>query len=754
MIDQLALSFSDGARLDSTERTNLLGGKGASLARMTELDLPVPPGFTLTTTACDQFLRRGWSLELDAALGGGLGDLMAATGRGLGSPERTLLVSVRSGAPVSMPGMMDTVLNVGMTADVARGLAGTLGHRFAWDTFRRFVRSYAAVVLRAPEAFLHDAASRHFGSDDGRALSDGDLADATIAFVADLAANELVVPADPMEQLRESVRAVFQSWNGDRARTYRQMEGIADDLGTAATVQMMTFGNLGDNSGTGVAFSRDPSTGEAVLTGDFLARAQGEDVVDGTHRPLSIAALNEHWPEPALALQQAATILEHDLGDLVDIEFTIEDGVFWLLQVRKGKRSARAALRMAIEMADDPAFPLSRAEALERVADLLNDPPINLVAHADDSALTLLATGIAASPGRVSGALHTEIDATLAAAGRGESVILARRETSPSDVAGMAAATGIVTALGGLVSHAAVVARGWGIPAVVGVAGLEIEPTRICIDGHLIDVGTEVTIDGSSGEFLLGVSVGQETEVPEVAILNSWLAEQDHAVENVSDQTDVAAQSLYQETVAVDTVGRALALKGMGNAATIAGVLGVSEIEVEPVLAALVDEGAAQPMPNGTVLPAPSLRDDVGEWYRLAAARIGHLIEPEMGRFHEVNEAFKTVVGDWQMRFVGGTEIPNDHTDAAYDAEVVARLRTSIHVDVEPIIIRTAQAEPRLVRYWERLEAALRAIEAGQNDMMAHPLKDSYHTVWFELHEELIRLSGRNRADEAAAGRG
>ncbi len=751
---QLAVSFPTAVGLNPSERRALLGGKGAALAHMTGLDLPVPPGFTLTTVACHRFLQQGWSADLAEALAAGLADLESLTSRSVASPDRPLLVSVRSGAPVSMPGMMDTVLNAGMTVDVARALARATGQtRFAWDTFRRFVRSYSSVVLDAPETLLREIGVRHFGADDGRALGDQALAEAAMEFAEELRSRDIGIPGDPLQQIQESVQAVFRSWNSDRAETYRRVEGIDDTLGTAATVQMMSFGNLGDRSGTGVAFSRDPSTGERVLTGDFLIDAQGEDVVAGTHQTLAITALAERWPELGAELTRVATLLEEDLADLVDVEFTIEDGTLWLLQVRRGKRSDRAALRMAIDMADDPAFPLTRSEAVERVRRILDNPPTQAMPDTSTPDASLLATGVAASPGRAAGVLHTQIDATLAAEARGEAVILVRRETSPSDVAGMAAAKGIVTSLGGLVSHAAVVARSWGLPAVVGVSGLEIKPDGIRLNDRSIPVGTEITVDGSSGTVLLGIRHVDEVDVPETAIIRAWLSQSSDRADQPQNSS-VPSGHTFSEEATVHTVGRVLALKGMGTAATIAYVLGTAEADVQPVLDALINDGQAQVLGSGQIVPTASLRDDVGQWYEDAAGRLHQRIEPLMEPFHQTNVAFKELVGQWQLRTVDGREVANDHTDPGYDTQVVGRLRSAIHTDVKLIIAEAALAEPRLVRYLERLEAALAEVEQGQHDMMAHPLKDSYHTVWFELHEELIRLSGRNRADEAAAGRG
>ena len=417
--------FDDAPFGTAEERRRLLGGKGANLVLMSsELALPVPPGFVISTSACLEYLAGSWPQGLDDEMRAAMDRLGAHLGRRFGDPADPLLVSVRSGAPVSMPGMMDTILNLGLNDETVAGLARVAGSEFAEDCLRRFREGYAAVIG-----------------------------------VAD-------VPQDPWQQLRAAVEAVFRSWNSDRARAYRAREGISDDLGTAVTVQAMVFGNRGETSATGVLFTRNPSTGEDELFGDVLFNAQGEDVVAGTHAPSPIATLDSRLPSVAIELRRDAALLERHLTDVADIEFTIEDGRLWLLQVRTGKKSPRAALRMATEMAADETFPLSRADAVQRVLPLLADPP--RVFTRSSKTQPPIASGLPASPGVASGAVVLTSDQAVEAGDRGESVILVRDETSPEDVRGMAKAAGVLTARGGLASHAAVVARGWGIPAVAG----------------------------------------------------------------------------------------------------------------------------------------------------------------------------------------------------------------------------------------------------------------------------------------------
>ena len=747
----LGLTFAEAAELDISDRPGLLGGKGAALVRMTELGLPVPPGFVLTTAACREVLEAGWPAALDGALAAGVSWIEQQLDRRLGDPEAPLLVSVRSGAPLSMPGMMDTVLNVGMTETVAEALSARLGGGpFGWDTARRFIQSYATVVAGAPAGLVRRLSAECLGRDEGRSLPPEELAAATRQLRGELAAAGHAIPDDPATQMNQAVRAVFASWNSERAILYRQVEGIADDLGTAVTVQAMTFGNLGERSGTGVAFSRDPSTGEPILVGEFLPGAQGEDVVSGTRATRSLAEMRSVWPREADELAATAALLERDLAGVADIEFTVEDGVLWLLQVRPGKLSPRAALRAAIDMAEDPDFPLDRAGALARVEQILADPPTAPAPESPAPAAEVLAGGLAASPGRAVGVLCTGIDETLDRAGRGEPVVLIRRETSPADVAGMAEAAGLVTTLGGIVSHAAVVARSWGIPAVVGAASIEVRADGITVAGSHVASGETVTVDGDRGLLLRGAHPGSRIELDEVRVLRAWRAE---LRRSSSPRTGTETGQVAGPGPDPVEVRRVVGLKGMASADSLAEVLGCRLGQAEAAIAALVGDGAVQELPGGRVRLTPEALAGVDELFRSDAARLWSAIEPVMDDFHAVNGAFKELVTSWQMRLIDGIEVTNDHTDEAYDNALIVQLRDEVHSRVLSVIREVAAAEPRLSRYAERLTAALEALQEGDVQMMAHPLRDSYHTVWFELHEELIRLCGRTRASEASAGR-
>ncbi|HVC26067.1 MAG TPA: pyruvate, phosphate dikinase [Acidimicrobiales bacterium] len=497
----------------------LLGGKGANLAEMTSvLGLPVPPGFTISTEACREYLGRGWPEVLDEEIAEHLGNLERSFGRRLGDGEDPLLVSVRSGAQFSMPGMMDTVLDLGLNDRSVAGLASqTADERFAYDSYRRFVAMYARIVLGL-DAAPFDAA---FEDEKVAAGVESDAALPTDALRRVVATSKALVeratgaafPEEPAAQLRGAIAAVFSSWLGPRARAYREREHIAHDLGTAVTVQAMVFGNRDDDSGTGVAFTRDPATGERRPYGDFLVNAQGEDVVAGIRNTLPLAALAERFPDVHGQLVEIFERLEAHFRDMCDIEFTIEQGRLWMLQTRVGKRTGRAALRMAVDMVDEPVIALSHAEAVARV----RPEQIDGVLHPQFAGgeVVVATRGLGASPGAAVGRVVLSADAAVEAAARGESVVLVTNETSPEDVRGMLAATGILTRRGGLVSHAAVVARGWGKPAVVGAERVEISGDELRIAGQVVRAGDMISIDGSSGVVVVGAVELASAEPPE-----------------------------------------------------------------------------------------------------------------------------------------------------------------------------------------------------------------------------------------------
>ena len=520
---RLVYAFDHKHRRPPMEYKDLLGGKGANLAEMTSvLRLPVPPGFTISTDACRSYMDGGWPDGLNGEIATQVAKLEKTMGRKLGDPSDPLLVSVRSGAKFSMPGMMDTVLNLGLNDRSVKGLAAvTNNDRFAYDSYRRFISMYGRIVLDIDGAvFEHplEAAKEAAGL-----TNDADLPASTLKQLcaeykgAVKAATGRPFPQDPMKQLRGAVEAVFKSWNGARAKAYRVRERISHDLGTAVNVQAMVFGNRDDNSGTGVGFTRNAATGENKPYGDFLVNAQGEDVVAGIRNTEDLDALHHHFPAIHVELLAIFDRLERHYQDMCDTEFTIEQGKLWMLQTRVGKRTGAAALRMAVEMtkgsgAKKARWKISRGEALTRVS----AEHLDSVLHPQFSGSgNVIAKGLAASPGAAVGKVYFTADAAEEAVGRGEKVILVRSETSPEDVHGMMVAEGILTARGGLVSHAAVVARGWGTPAVVGADGVRITGTSFTAGGVTVNEGDSISLDGTTGEVVLGEMALALAEPPE-----------------------------------------------------------------------------------------------------------------------------------------------------------------------------------------------------------------------------------------------
>ncbi|MDQ1748621.1 MAG: pyruvate, orthophosphate dikinase [Frankiaceae bacterium] len=489
---------------------DLLGGKGANLAEMTNLGLPVPPGFVITTEACKVYLNEGSEPpELAAEVTQHLDALEQAMGKGLGQPDDPLLVSVRSGAKFSMPGMMDTVLNIGLNDESVQGLAKQAGNeRFAWDSYRRLIQMFGKTVLGVDgEHFddVFDDVKKHKGTTNDLDLDENDLRDIVDkykAVVREHAGREF--PTDPREQLDLAVRAVFDSWNGDRAKLYRRQERIPADLGTAVNVVAMVFGNLGMDSGTGVAFTRDPGSGDKGVYGDYLQNAQGEDVVAGIRNTVPLADL-ERIDKPAYdELMRIMSTLENHYKDLCDIEFTVERNKLWMLQTRIGKRTAAAAFTIAVQLVDEGL--IDTDEALHRV----NGAQLAqlMFPKFDESAdKKQIAKGVNASPGAAVGKVVFDSATAAEWAARGEDVILVRRETNPDDLPGMIAAKGILTSRGGKTSHAAVVARGMGKTCVSGADELEVDVRGKKVttkDGSTIGEGDVLSIDGTSGAVYLG----------------------------------------------------------------------------------------------------------------------------------------------------------------------------------------------------------------------------------------------------------
>ncbi len=506
---------------------DLLGGKGANLAEMTSvLKLPVPPGFTISADACREYIGSGWPAGLSDEIGKQVKKLEKTMGKGLGDPSDPLLVSVRSGAKFSMPGMMDTVLNLGLNDESVEGLAKqTSDERFAYDSYRRFIQMYGRIVQGIDgERFEHllETAKEWDGVTEDAAVSADTLRRLVLRF-QDVVRQETgkPFPQDPAEQLRGAVEAVFSSWNGPRAIAYRVRERISHDLGTAVNVQTMVFGNRDDNSGTGVGFTRDPATGENTPYGDFLVNAQGEDVVAGIRNTETLDDLAKKFPKIHKELLAIFDRLEKHYRDMCDTEFTIEQGKLWMLQTRVGKRTGAAALRMAVDMTKDRKIKLSRENAVQRVT----GDHLDQVLHPQFSGaeITVIAKGLGASPGAAVGRAYFTADDAADAADRGEQVVLVRSETSPEDVHGMMVAEGILTARGGLVSHAAVVARGWGKPAVVGAESIKISGKSFTVGGVTVNEGDVISLDGATGEVVLGaVQLSAAEPPPEFAVILKW----------------------------------------------------------------------------------------------------------------------------------------------------------------------------------------------------------------------------------------
>ncbi|HET9604131.1 MAG TPA: pyruvate, phosphate dikinase [Gemmatimonadales bacterium] len=514
----LVYFFGQGRADGTASMRDVLGGKGAGLAEMTQIGIPVPPGFTIAASVCLTYLEsHQFPPRLRAEVETALNRLEATTGKQFGGDTDPLLVSVRSGAAVSMPGMMETILNLGLNDQTVAALGRLSGNeQFAWDSYRRFVQMYGGVVFDMPKKGFDQLLDRR--KHESGVERDIDLpVDQMRALVSDFKAlvEQSVghpFPDSPLDQLWGAIAAVFESWNTRRAIDYRRLHDIPDTMGTAVNIVSMVYGNLGNDSGTGVAFSRDPSTGERKLYGEFLLNAQGEDVVAGIRTPVNIDDLKQSLPDASKQLDQVARLLERHFRDMQDMEFTVERGKLYMLQTRRGQRSGQAAVRIAVEMVGEGL--ISEDEAVTRV------PPndLNQLLHPtiDTSAkLDLLATGLPASPGAASGLVVFDADRAEARARDGEAVILVRRETSPEDFHGMVAAKAVLTARGGMTSHAAVVARGMGKPCVAGATALDVDEdgSRFAVDGRTVNEGDWITVDGATGRIYAGRTTLKQPEL-------------------------------------------------------------------------------------------------------------------------------------------------------------------------------------------------------------------------------------------------
>ena len=508
--DQFIYFFAAGETDGNAGMKTTLGGKGANLAEMTSLGIPVPPGFTISTEICQAYFdhRKALPADVKTQTLKALARVGALVGRAFGDAANPLLVSVRSGARASMPGMMDTILNLGLNDQTVEGLATQSGDpRFAWDSYRRFVTMYANVVMGMNVSLLEVALE---DVKDARGYrEDSELNAADLRALVTRYKRQIIettgraFPNDPHDQLWGAIGAVFDSWHSPRANTYRQLHGYPVSWGTAVNVQSMVFGNMGDTCATGVAFTRNPSTGERAFYGEYLINAQGEDVVAGLRTPRPIAELAREMPAAYADLVAVYEKLEMHYRDMQDIEFTIERGKLWMLQTRAGKRTARASLRIACEMIDETLISID--EALMRIS----PPSLDQLLHPTldpDAKRTLLAKGLPASPGGVTGRIAFSNEDAVRRAEAGEPVILVRIETSPEDIDGMIKARGVLTARGGMTSHAAVVARGMGKPCVAGCGEIEVDYARgeVRVKGFVLTANDQITIDGATGEVFLG----------------------------------------------------------------------------------------------------------------------------------------------------------------------------------------------------------------------------------------------------------
>jgi len=603
MMDQKVYPFSAGNR----SMSDLLGGKGANLAEMATLGIPVPDGFTITTRVCQEYLRTGGLTddllhEIDAAII----ELEKKIGKSFGDPKNPLLVSVRSGAKFSMPGMMETVLNVGMSPEVAATLEKITGDsRFAWDSYRRFIEMFGKTVCEIPSESFAKVAEPLIKAVGGKTIADLDgagLKAAGDAFIKVVEAHTgTAFPFDARTQLTRAIEAVFHSWNSERAQLYRRRERISADLGTAVNVQAMVFGNIGDTSGTGVCFTRDPGSGAPGAYGDYLPRAQGEDVVAGIRNAFPLTHLGVVNPEAFAELNRIMALLEDHYRDMCDIEFTVEQGKLWILQTRVGKRTAEAAFKIATQLVDEGSITMD--QALTRVN---GEQLVQLMFPQFDKATAPkeLTRGIAASPGAAVGSVVFDPRDAADQALAGKKVILVRRETNPDDLVGMVAAQGILTARGGKTSHAAVVARGMGRPAVCGTESIEVnvdEKYFTCGD-ITVHEGDLISIDGTTGAVFLG----------EVAVVPSVVTEYVQGIVDPGADTSTALiKSIHRIITHADNVrrmsvranadtpedaeiARRMGAQGIGLTRTEHMFLGDRRVLVETLVLATTDEERAE----------------------------------------------------------------------------------------------------------------------------------------------------------------
>ena len=735
-------TFGDGKAEGEAGMKNLLGGKGANLAEMSNLGLPVPPGFTITTEVCTAYYDNGKSFpaELDGQVRTALAGMGKLTGKTFGDAANPLLVSVRSGARASMPGMMDTVLNLGLNDETVEAVAKASGdERFAWDSYRRFITMYSNVVLDIDHG-LFEEALEDYKERKGLHL-DTDLSAADwkllVGKYKEIVRKELGsdFPQDPEKQLWGAVGAVFSSWMNARAIKYRELNSIPASWGTAVNVQSMVFGNMGDTSATGVAFTRNPSTGENALYGEFLINAQGEDVVAGIRTPQDITeaakkeagsdkpSMEAEMPQAYAELCRIYGILEKHYRDMQDMEFTIQEGKLWMLQTRSGKRTAKAALRIAVELATEGL--ITQEEAVGRVEpgalDQLLHPTIDPKAER-----RVLTTGLPASPGAAAGEIVFNSDDAEAAKKAGRKVILVRVETSPEDIHGMHAAEGILTSRGGMTSHAAVVARGMGKPCVSGAGQLRIDYAKgtLSVGPNTLKAGDFVTIDGGTGQVLLGEIKMQKPELSgEFATLMGWADKVRRLKVRANAETPEDARTarefgaegiglcrtehMFFEGDRIQAVREMiLAQDDKGRRAALAKLLPVQRQDFVqlfsimsglPVTIRLLDPPLHEFLPHG--------EKEIGE----VAAALGVTPEALKHRAAELHE-FNPMLGFRGCRLaVAFPEIAEMQARAIFEAAVIAAKETGKPV-IPEVMVPLVMGKPELDLVKARIDAMAKAV--------------------------------------------
>ncbi len=702
-------AFEEG----SAEMKNLLGGKGSGLAEMTRIGLPVPPGFTITTEACRDFFKNGNKFPegLEDQIKEYLKKLEEKTGKKFGDPNNPLLVSVRSGAPVSMPGMMDTILNVGLNDATVEGLAKlTNNPRFAYDSYRRLIQMYGEIVDGIDRNLFEEVIER-VKKEEG-VESDAEISVEGLKKIIEefkriyKEQTGRDFPQDPYEQLINAIKRVFESWNNERAIKYRKIYGIPDDMGTAVNVQMMVFGNFGWDSATGVAFTRNPATGEKEFYGEYLPNAQGEDVVAGIRTPKPISELKNDIPEAYEQLVKAAETLEKHYKDMQDIEFTIERGKLYLLQTRTGQRTPKAAVKIAVDMVKEGIITKEEAimrikpEQFEKLLHRQIDPSIKIE-------LKPIAKGLPASPGAAVGKVVFRSDEAEELGKQGEKIILVRPETTPEDVGGMAAAQGILTSRGGMTSHAAVVARGMGKPAVVGAESIRIdlENEKFEVNGVIVKKGDIITIDGGDGTVYLGEVKLVEPEITdEVKELLTWADE--------FRRLGVKANAELPHDV---RVARSFGAEGIGLARTEHMFLGEDRVQiVRKMILAETPEQRKEALEELIPLQKGEFKEilEIMDGYKVIIRLLDPPLHEFLPNYEELLEKY------YKLKYGGGSE--EELKEVEYLLNAVKRMR-----DANPMmgfrVCRLGIVIPEIYDAQARaaIEAAAELIKEGKNPRLA-----------------------------------